>query len=113
MRYLIILILLFSCSVCSAGYVEDGINFGEDDKARAIYHQLKMYNENSKNTKEILDKIYSMVADLEIKFMGQERYNQIYDPHNDGEVAKQETYTKEQIERIRKANGLSKNLFTK
>ena len=51
--------------------------------------KAEMVNKRLDKFEKTLDKIYTMVANLEIKFMGVERYNQVYDPTNEGEVAKQ------------------------
>src|SRR3990167_11184298 len=117
MKYLLIVAMLLCSGLVYAEILPDKFGGTEDrgfdatppplrseEIPMAIYKMqadLLVMKYQIKKIEDTLDKIYSMVADLEIKFMGIKRYNQIYDPTNEGEVAKQKRHEEMIIEMMK------------
>lgn len=69
-----------------------GANNGTEQLSKdhlVLVRRINAVDKKVKHTKDTLDKIYSMICDLETKFMGNDRMEQITNPDHIPEVVRQ------------------------
>lgn len=114
MKYLVIAFML----ICSIAYACDyciehpgekeiwnngiGANNGTHQLQKDHIILLQRINELDKK----ISQMYPMLADLEVKFMGNERYQQISNPDNIPEVVRQKIHSDKMTEIINKKHGV-------